>query len=1149
MEPFSCVPKPNDFIKQRCYDNYTSTLSPLLTPLDFAGITFGILAFSWLVVALLGAMILKRIKEEDSGEMRQNGSKKLMKTFTGHVCFQLVFLSIMMGLFGGYQTLSYPVEYKCYLSNTTVTAFNQMAVNITCSDLRYKANTNLNVAIIVFMGISTGFCLLTVLHLIAKRKEILGLLIGDTVVAVQDVSLNERPADSDNSQAAVEKAVRALKASIKTQTTFQPKLFPDICNMETDDIFTNLLIQDGREPLENEKVAGRREHHGQVSGIRVKHCREIFLPAKDGEENPKSILLTGKAGIGKTFFCQKLIRDWADDGLLQSPTNSPMPHFQFTYLLTFRQLNLFGDKPITLKELLNCSSMLDDQSIIDESLLEYIRSHSEEVLIIIDGFDEYCRQDDIAGKEFSYSEEKMPVAGLCAKLMRGQILGRATVMITSRPDESEKISGHHFDRNVEITGFSEQEVKEYIEKYFRGKEPIKNAVLDHITKNKDLVSLAHIPVLCAFMCFYMEYILQESKRNTNLPVSMSDLYYRVLQTFEQKHSRKKLKAERPTLDKFAAELLLKKRYVFDEKEMRNLNQQDVESLRSSGLLHCGPPFRLPDFQVTKNFCFIHLTLHEFLAARWFVKTGTIPQEGTVSTMVLQFMASMLSKEKDTELMKTLLERLPTSVGTNEHLLKARCFYEYQDKEFAKDHYRQHPVHDRTIEFCDVNYVDCSAISFFLDIISALNREETTPTNQELSKQQFMVKGLVIHASNLLTLSGVERICNSLEEDSSTVTELALSRCHVDDKCVGYICRVVSSKLTNLDLCNNHVTDAGVASLREALKQTGCKVSTLCLTKNEITDAGVDSLCDALKHPSSKVTTLNLSFNEVTDVGATALSEALEHPNCKVTELDLGFNKLTVNGVGSLSDVLPRPGCKVTELSLFGNHITDASIVRLSKSLAHKSCLVTELDLGNNKITHEGVSRLCEAIKQKSCKVTTLRLGGNKINADGVASLTEVLKQASCKVTMLGLDDNQITDADVARLCEALKHPSCKITALDLANNEITDSGVVSLCEALKHPSCKVTALFLDKNQIKDGGVANLCKAIKHSSCKVTAMGLAYNKFTDNGVSKLCEAIIDLNEPRCKVTNLCLFGNSISKELEDSVKHRLQTHRPDVGFYF
>ena len=39
--------------------------------------------------------------------------------------------------------------------------------------------------------------------------------------------------------------------------------------------------------------------------------RNIYLhPHK--EENPKSIMLSGKARIGKSLFCEKVIRDWAN---------------------------------------------------------------------------------------------------------------------------------------------------------------------------------------------------------------------------------------------------------------------------------------------------------------------------------------------------------------------------------------------------------------------------------------------------------------------------------------------------------------------------------------------------------------------------------------------------------------------------------------------------------------------------------------------------------------------------------------------------------------------------------------------------------------------------------------------------------------------
>ena len=650
-------------------------------------------------------------------------------------------------------------------------------------------------------------------------------------------------------------------------------------------------------------------------------------------------------------------------------------------------------------------------------LLEYIINHPEEVLIITDGFDEYLKQDYIAGdlheRYPNSAQEKMPVAALCAKLVRGKILRDSVFLITSRPDESDKMSKIHFDRMVEIRGFSEAEVKEYIEKFFRKDVAMKNTVLEHITKNENLVSFAHIPVLCALMCSFMKYMIKETNNTEHLPVSTSELYFEVLNIFELKHNKSTSSHfDETTLDKlseFAAELLLEKKFLFSDRDMKKLTSQEVESLRTSGLLHCGPPFRVSFSQTTKHYCFTHLTLHEYLAARWFVNRRFILLRGIVSEMVLQFMAGILSKEKDSELMKTFLRGLlPEDEKRDDDLLllEAKCLYEYQDEVFAKDHYRQYPFRDERIDFSNINDVDCIAVSFFLDILSALNDETAAAKHQTSSEQPFVAvnKALVISGSNL-TVSGVKRVCRSLEKDFCDITELSLF--------------------------SGQITDAGVASLCEALKHPSCKVTTLNLSGNQITKAGAGSLCEALKHPNCKVTTLNLSGNQITDAGVVSLCEALKHPNCKVTTLNLSGNQITNAGVVSLCEALKHPNCKVTTLYLSGNEITDA-----------------------------GVASLCEVLKHKNCKVAILDLSRNQITVTGVVSLCEALKHRSCKVTSLCLSDNQITDAGVASLCEAMKHPNCKVVTLDLSYNQITDAGLASLWEALKHPSCKVATLNL-----------------------------------------------------------------------------------------
>ena len=231
--------------------------------------------------------------------------------------------------------------------------------------------------------------------------------------------------------------------------------------------------------MERKEFLRRYGRVSETSG--VKHCQEIFVRTNDKDSNPKSILLTGKAGIGKTLLSQKLIRDWSHDKLFQVNTKAEVPDFKFAYLLTFRQLNLLGDDAVSLKELLNRSSVLDNYSIIEESLFEYMANHPEEVLIIVDGFDEYSQKDYIASrldeKYPNSAQEKMPVAALCAKLIKGHILSGSVVITTSRPDESDQLKTKvRFDRFVEIAGFSEEQVKEYIEKYFKEDENMRRTL-------------------------------------------------------------------------------------------------------------------------------------------------------------------------------------------------------------------------------------------------------------------------------------------------------------------------------------------------------------------------------------------------------------------------------------------------------------------------------------------------------------------------------------------------------------------------------------------------------------------------------------------------------------------------------------------------
>ena len=120
----------------------------------------------------MGAMILRRIQRERGEQRKRKHSKTFVLTFIAHVCIQLIFLGVMMGLFCTYQRLHFPAEYKCHQTNITLTSLK-------CNDLRYKEKSKLNIAIIGIMAFSIVLCLLTLIHLAVTRKAFLEQLLGD----------------------------------------------------------------------------------------------------------------------------------------------------------------------------------------------------------------------------------------------------------------------------------------------------------------------------------------------------------------------------------------------------------------------------------------------------------------------------------------------------------------------------------------------------------------------------------------------------------------------------------------------------------------------------------------------------------------------------------------------------------------------------------------------------------------------------------------------------------------------------------------------------------------------------------------------------------------------------------------------------------
>ena len=239
--------------------------------------------------------------------------------------------------------------------------------------------------------------------------------------------------------------------------------------------------------------------------------------------------------------------------------------------------------------------------------------------------------------------------------------------------------------------------------------------------------------------------------------------------------------------------------------------EEVNKLKGSGLLHCGQSFRTALITTTKHFSFTHLTVQEFLAARWFVKRNRIP-DAKCSNMVFQFMAGILSSEGKEKQMECLMHS-PIMYAN----LRMTCMNEYQNKEFAKYFISYHPkalnISYNGMALKGLSDVDYIGLSFVLDIISELNKERAQETQRKRSKF-VKVDRLDLQLSQL-TRSGIQRLCNSLNNEHCRVSNLTLFQMNFTD---GYVFgnKLVSGRLTIPSVKDTKNANTLVARLCEEL---------------------------------------------------------------------------------------------------------------------------------------------------------------------------------------------------------------------------------------------------------------------------------------------------------------------------------------------
>ena len=337
------------------------------------------------------------------------------------------------------------------------------------------------------------------------------------------------------------------------------------------------------------------------------------------------ILVNGAPGVGKTRLAMQLRREWANKRLLNSfrivlyiPLRDPIARLSENI---GELLNYFGE---------NCNER-------DRELIQ--KNNGKGVLFILDGWDELrpsCREEN----------------RFFPRLIRGQTLPECCVLVTSRPGSSLDIA-FHADQMIEILGFTQNEVREYIKAFFDDNEDEAIKLMDDLETYPNIASTCYIAINLAIVC-YVYHALEMQLPRTLTEVYQWFIIHSVLRHLNRKQKIEDIKSEVPSVDELEDfyernefHELVKERFTVLVKEtLRCLGELALVGLQKDDLCFTRKclvetckidesDFQFDGFGLLKpmqvslkarsepHYHFLHLSIQEFVAAYYINETNAM----------------------------------------------------------------------------------------------------------------------------------------------------------------------------------------------------------------------------------------------------------------------------------------------------------------------------------------------------------------------------------------------------------------------------------------------------------------------------------------------------------------------------------------------
>jgi len=241
------------------------------------------------------------------------------------------------------------------------------------------------------------------------------------------------------------------------------------------------------------------------------------------QEPKKRWYVEGAAGAGKSTLTRYLAYNYTSSspvktGFLslfsklsrntseQKTEPSFLQQYQWVFLIRFRELtrdNYPSDKVALLdviqRECLGLNDLNELNAKECQTLKAALNQHSEQVLFILDGYDEFN-----------------PETPALKNVWRTLITSDFHLILTSRPGTQLKKNELAITTNLVVMGFNDEQIKDYANHFFNpgytpGANPEDKArCLSWLKQNPNLWSIAHIPIQLELLCSNYSSLQQQT---------------------------------------------------------------------------------------------------------------------------------------------------------------------------------------------------------------------------------------------------------------------------------------------------------------------------------------------------------------------------------------------------------------------------------------------------------------------------------------------------------------------------------------------------------------------------------------------------------------------------------------------------------------